>query len=137
MQNYERVVHGPEGPVPPEPGAAVNDMGTAVEPASLAGAVTYAHQVAGVPVLVSEHGIAAEDDDLRAAFIEPSLAGLAEEIERGVPVLGYCHWTLMDNFEWVAGYHSKLGLHSVDRGGVRAAAQAQRGRLPRRGAPVP
>ncbi|MFE3459261.1 glycoside hydrolase family 1 protein [Nocardiopsis aegyptia] len=115
VQNYERIVHGPEGPVPPAPGAAVNDMGTAVEPASLAGAVAYAHQVAGVPVLVSEHGMATGDDDLRSGFIDPALAGLAEVVERGVPVLGYCHWTLLDNFEWVTGYHTKLGLHSVDR----------------------
>ncbi|WP_304455469.1 glycoside hydrolase family 1 protein [Nocardiopsis sp. YSL2] len=115
VQNYERIAHGPDGPVPPEPGAAVNGMGTAVEPDSLAGAVAYAHRVAGVPVLVSEHGMSTEDDDLRADFIEPSLAGLAGEVERGVPVLGYCHWTLLDNYEWVAGYHSKLGLHSVDR----------------------
>jgi beta-glucosidase len=36
-------------------------------------------------------------------------------MDDGVPVLGYCHWTLMDNFEWIAGFHSFLGLHSVDR----------------------
>ena len=33
----------------------------------------------------------------------------------GVPVLGYHHWTLMDNFEWIFGYEAQLGLHSVDR----------------------
>ena len=38
-----------------------------------------------------------------------------QAIAAGVPVLGYCHWTLMDNFEWIFGYGPKLGLHSVDR----------------------
>lgn len=115
VQNYERIVYGPDGQVRPEDGAVVNGMGTAVEPDSLRGAVQYVYSVAQVPVLVSEHGIGTEDDSIRAAFIEPSLAGLAQAIADGVPVLGYCHWTLMDNFEWIFGYGPKLGLHSVDR----------------------
>lgn len=115
VQNYERMVYGPDGPVPPAEGDAINGMGTAVEPDSLRGAVVYAHEISGVPVLVSEHGIGTEDDTVRAEFIEPSLEGLAEAIAFGVPVLGYCHWTLMDNFEWIFGYGPKLGLHEVDR----------------------
>ena len=115
VQNYERIVYGPDGPIAPAEGVAVNGMGTAIEPDSLRGAVEYAHAVSGRPVLVSEHGISTADDELRAAFIEPSLDGLAAAIAGGVPVLGYCHWTLLDNFEWIFGYHSQLGLHSVDR----------------------
>ncbi|MFC5791642.1 glycoside hydrolase family 1 protein [Agromyces tardus] len=115
VQNYERITHGPDGPLPPEPGATVNGMGTAVEPDSLRGAVEYVHAVSGVPVLVTEHGISTPDDAIRAAFIEPSLVGLEQAIRDGVPVLGYCHWTLMDNFEWIFGYSAQLGLHSVDR----------------------
>lgn len=115
VQNYERVVHGPQGPVAPAPDAVVNDMGTVVEPASLAGAATYAHQVTGVPVLVTEHGMATNDDALRAKFIPEALNLLGERIAEGLPVLGYCHWTLLDNFEWVSGYGMKLGLIEVDR----------------------
>ncbi|KAF2414843.1 beta-glucosidase [Microbacterium sp. B35-04] len=115
VQNYERIAYGPDGQLPPEPGASVNGMGTAVEPDSLRGAVEYAYSVARVPILVSEHGVGTPDDSIRAAFIEPSLAGLAQAIADGVPVIGYCHWTLMDNFEWIFGYGPQLGLHSVDR----------------------
>ena len=115
VQNYERLHYGPEGLLPPAEGAVLNGMGTPVDPASLRGAVEYAHAVSGVPVLVSEHGVSTPDDAVRAGFIEPSLQGLAEAIGDGVPVLGYCHWTLMDNFEWVFGYGPKLGLHEVDR----------------------
>lgn len=115
VQNYEQLPYDAHGIVPPPEGAAVNLNGTAIEPESLAGAVRYAHSVAGVPVLVTEHGMGTSDDTLRAAFLEPSLRGLLATIDEGVPVLGYCHWSLMDNFEWVFGYASQFGLHEVDR----------------------
>lgn len=115
VQNYERIAYGADGQLPPEPGASLNGMGTAVEPDSLRGAVEYAYSVARVPILVSEHGVGTPDDSIRAAFLEPSLEGLAQAIADGVPVIGYCHWTLMDNFEWIFGYGPQLGLHNVDR----------------------
>ena len=115
VQNYERVPYDGQGIVPPPEGAAVNLGGTVIEPLSLAGAVRYAHSVAGVPVLVTEHGMGTPDDTFRAAFLEPSLRGLLDVIEEGVPVLGYCHWSLMDNFEWIFGYAYQFGLHEVDR----------------------
>lgn len=115
VQNYERIAYGADGQLPPEPGASLNGMGTAVEPDSLRGAVEYAYSVARVPILVSEHGVGTPDDSIRAAFLEPSLEGLAQAIADGVPVIGYCHRTLMDNFEWIFGYGPQLGLHNVDR----------------------
>ena len=116
VQNYERARYDGDGPVPPPPGAQLNQLSSSdIYPLSLAGAVRYAHAAAGVPVLVTEHGLGHADDRLRAGFIEPSLAGLLDVIEDGVPVLGYLHWTLMDNFEWVFGYDVRFGLHEVDR----------------------
>ena len=115
VQNYEQVPFDGNGVVPPSEDATKNLMGTEVEPLSLAGAVRYGHEVAGVPVLVTEHGMGTPDDSLRAAFIEPSLAGLLDVIDEGVPVLGYCHWSLLDNFEWIFGYDFQYGLHEVDR----------------------
>jgi beta-glucosidase len=115
IQNYERIPYDGAGPVPVPEGAVRNQMGSAIDPASLGGAVRYAHAVAGVPVLVTEHGLATDDDTLRAAFIEPALEGLLAAVEDGVPVLGYLHWTLLDNFEWIFGYDFHYGLHEVDR----------------------
>jgi len=115
VQNYERLYYDGEGAVPPPEGTPRNQMGSGVEPLSLAGAVRYAYRETGVPVLVTEHGMATPDDTLRAAFLAPSLAGLREVVDEGVPVLGYLHWTLMDNFEWIFGYAMQLGLHEVDR----------------------
>ncbi len=35
-------------------------------------------------------------------------------VEDGVPVKGYHHWTMMDNFEWSDGYRIHFGLYNVD-----------------------
>jgi beta-glucosidase len=35
-------------------------------------------------------------------------------VEDKVPVLGYFHWTLMDNFEWSDGFNMQFGLYRVD-----------------------
>ncbi|KJL41658.1 Bifunctional beta-D-glucosidase/beta-D-fucosidase [Microbacterium trichothecenolyticum] len=125
VQNYERIVHGPDGEVIPE--GEVSGMGTVIEPGSLAGAVRYAFETAGVPVLVSEHGLQSDDDTQRAAFIPAALDALAAERAAGVPVLGYCHWTLMDNFEWIFGYGPKPGLFSVERATFERTAKPSAG----------
>jgi beta-glucosidase len=115
VQNYERAWYDGQGAVDVTGSHPGGGLYSGVEPGSLAGAVRYAHEVTGVPVLVTEHGMATDDDTRRAGFIEPSLAGLLDVVEGGTPVLGYCHWSLMDNFEWIFGYSEHLGLHTVDR----------------------
>ncbi|MEW1958220.1 family 1 glycosylhydrolase [Kineococcus sp. NPDC059986] len=121
VQNYEVLWHGPDGDVVPD--GPLNGMGSSVDPSSLAGAVRYAHEVSRVPVLVTEHGMQTEDDTERAAFLPASLELLADEIAAGTPVLGYCHWTLLDNFEWIFGYGPKLGLFAVDRATLERTAK--------------
>jgi len=115
VQNYERRYFDGEGPVDAPADLPRNDMGSAIEPGSLAGAVRYVHDGTGVPVLVTEHGMQTADDRNRAAFLEPALVGLRDAMHDGVPVLGYLHWTLMDNFEWIFGFEGQLGLFEVDR----------------------
>lgn len=115
VQNYERTVWTDKGRLPAPEGAETNDAGSEVYPASLAGAVRYAHAVSGVPVVVTEHGINSADDTKRARLIPAALAELKRAMEDGVPVLGYMHWSLVDNFEWVFGYKPQFGLHTLDR----------------------
>jgi beta-glucosidase len=115
VQNYAQAYFDGTGSVPPPEGTPTGGFGAGLVPVSLAGAVRYAHEVAGVPVLVTEHGMSTADDTLRAAFLAPSLRGLRTAMEEGVPVLGYLHWSLLDNFEWTSGYHEQYGLHAVDR----------------------
>jgi beta-glucosidase len=114
VQNYERQVWGDNGKLPAPTGADVNYMGSEVYSASLAGAVRYAHAVSGVPIIVTEHGVGTTDDSVRARLIPAALGELKKAIDDGVPVKGYVHWSLADNFEWIFGYKVKFGLHSVD-----------------------
>lgn len=115
VQNYERTVWGPGGSINPPAGVEKSMFGQEVYPASLAGAVRYAHQACGVPIVVTEHGVATPDDSIRARLIPAALSELKKAIDDGVPVLGYVHWTLLDNFEWSLGYWPKFGLASVER----------------------
>jgi len=69
----------------------------------------------GLPVYLTENGIADSDDDQRPAYLtshlEQALAAIRED---GVDVRGYFQWSLTDNLEWVYGYQPKFGLYSFD-----------------------
>jgi beta-glucosidase len=131
VQNYERVLWGPDGRVPPAPGATLNASGGEVYAPSVANAVRYAHGVAGRPVLVTEHGVATPDDGIRQRLIPAALAELGRAMDEGVPVLGYVHWSLLDNYEWIAGYKQQLGLVAVDRTTFRRTPKPSAGVLAR------
>ncbi|MFH1661579.1 MAG: glycoside hydrolase family 1 protein [Candidatus Falkowbacteria bacterium] len=66
------------------------------------------------PILILENGLADERDKYRADFIKDHLFYVHKAISEGVPVRGYFHWSLLDNFEWAEGYGPKFGLYSVD-----------------------
>jgi beta-glucosidase len=68
----------------------------------------------GVPIYITENGIADAKDDRRDLFIRRYLFALSEAIEEGCDVRGYFYWSLMDNFEWAEGYDMKFGLYHVD-----------------------
>ena len=101
--------------LPPPQGAELTQMGYEFYPESLEHTVRFAAKETGVPVIVTENGIATEDDTRRIEYIHRALAGLKRCIDDGVDVRGYIHWSLLDNFEWIFGYRPKFGLIAVDR----------------------
>ena len=115
VQNYERVLWGPQGRQPPRSDAVRNSMGGEVYAPSLANAVRYAHSQTKRPIIVTEHGVSTHDDAIRARLIPAALGELRKAIGDGVPISGYVHWSLVDNFEWISGYTQQLGLVAVDR----------------------
>jgi beta-glucosidase len=95
-------------------GAPVTDLGWEIWPAGLARAARRGAAATGAPVLITEHGFADARDALRPRALAESLLELGRAIEGGTPVLGYLHWSLMDNFEWAEGYAGRFGLERVD-----------------------
>jgi beta-glucosidase len=69
----------------------------------------------GLPLLVTENGIADSADALRPDFLRAHLAAIARARQAGADVRGYFHWSLLDNWEWLEGYEARFGLLEVDR----------------------
>src|SRR5258708_37317416 len=53
-------------------------------------------------------------DEERRAYIESHIRASADAIDQGVDVRGYFVWSLLDNFEWAAGYTKRFGIYYVD-----------------------
>src|SRR5699024_9394986 len=68
----------------------------------------------GVPILVTENGIATSQDTQRITYLEGALTALKGAMEDGVHVQGYLHWSLLDNYEW-GNWEPTFGLIAVDQ----------------------
>jgi beta-glucosidase len=127
VQTYTRFRYGPEGPR--SPGHDWSDttrdlsetdqttqMGYEFYPQALGGAIRRAQRSCpGVPILVTESGIATSIDEKRIAYIDLALREVLDCLAEGIDVRGYLYWSLLDNFEWAFGYGPTFGLVAVDR----------------------
>jgi beta-glucosidase len=115
VQCYSRVHFGPQGQAPNEPGVPITQMGYEYWPQGVEHCARRAASVSGLPVLLTESGLATDDDTERIAYISQVLRGVRRAIDDGVDIRGYFVWSLLDNFEWSNGFTPRFGLHSVDR----------------------
>ena len=115
VQCYSRVHFGPEGQAPNEPGVPTTQMGYEYWPQGVEHCARRAAAMTGVPVLLTESGIATDDDADRITYLSEVLRGVRRALDDGVDIRGYFVWSLLDNFEWSHGFGPKFGLHSVDR----------------------
>lgn len=90
------------------------DMGWEIYPKGLYYMVRSVSRRTGLPLIVTENGIADASDARRADFIRDHLAWLHRAIAEGADVRGYLYWALTDNFEWREGYAPRFGLVAVD-----------------------
>jgi beta-glucosidase len=115
VQTYTRRRVGPDGVLDPEPGVPLTTMGYERWPQALGATIRRAAEVAAVPILVTENGIATDDDAERVEFVRHALGGVLDCLADGVDVRGYFYWSALDNFEWAYGYEPRFGLVAVDR----------------------
>jgi beta-glucosidase len=66
------------------------------------------------PIYITENGIPDQADRLRPAFILDHLRQIWHTLILGYSVMGYYHWTLVDNIEWDRGWTQRFGLVELD-----------------------
>jgi len=108
---------------PAREGAVVTDMGWEVAPATFTDLLTRLDRDYDLPPLfITENGAAYRDlvidggvkDEERRSYIESHIRAIADAIDEEVDVRGYFVWSLLDNFEWAAGYTKRFGIYYVD-----------------------
>jgi beta-glucosidase len=94
-----------------------------VMPESLYWGPKFYHERYGLPLLLTENGMACTDwvsldgkvhDMQRIDFLHRYLLQLERAIQDGVDVRGYFYWSILDNFEWAEGFKQRFGLVHVD-----------------------
>jgi beta-glucosidase len=116
IQYYSRVRYDAarHGPAPADTDRILSQMGWEVYPEGFAHLLERA-AATGLPVYVTENGMAHDDDRVRVQYIADHLAALDQVRRGGADIRGYFYWSAMDNFEWNFGYGPKFGLIEIDR----------------------
>ncbi|MBU6153356.1 MAG: family 1 glycosylhydrolase [Bdellovibrionales bacterium] len=99
-----------------DPEEEYSEAGRAIDPNGLLELLREISQrFKGLPILITENGIADSTDWLRPAYLIEHLKAVEHALQEQIPVRGYFVWTLSDNLEWSDGYCPKFGLWSVER----------------------
>lgn len=105
------------------PGIPRTNMGTTVTKDALYWGVRFIYERYNIPIMITENGISITDfvfddgkvhDPQRVQHMTWYLRGLKRAADEGCPVLGYMHWSILDNFEWAFGFDQRFGLVYVD-----------------------
>lgn len=90
------------------------DMRWWYQPKALGSMVRKLFRRYDLPVMITENGLADYKDSMRREWLDESIGVLGECLSDGVNVIGYMHWSLLDNFELADGFWPQFGLVAVD-----------------------
>jgi beta-glucosidase len=107
----------------------VNDLGWEVYPQGLYEILKSIKQNWDKPILITENGVADANDRIRAPFIIAHLQNLKKAIDDGIDIIGYLHWSLIDNYEWTEGFRAegKFGLFYINHNHSNLSRNITRG----------
>lgn len=98
------------------PQTPVNDLGWYMEPKGILPLMRkIAKHYPGKPIFITENGVADADDKYRKWWLRETMQALDAARKEDIPITGYLHWSLLDNFEWAYGWWPEFGLVHVDR----------------------
>ena len=66
------------------------------------------------PIMITENGFSTNDDPQRAKYMRAIFKVMKTAVNGGVNLIGYQHWSLLDNFEWAFAWKHKFGLYAFD-----------------------
>lgn len=66
------------------------------------------------PLIITENGLADAEDKYREWWIKETIIGMQKALKKNVDLIGYFHWSLLDNFEWAYGKWPRFGLVAID-----------------------
>lgn len=89
------------------------DMNWDVYPEGLCGALLMMKRY-GMPLWVSEAGIADAADNKRVEYIKGLVRCMYSAMQLGADVRGYMYWSLLDNYEWAHGFDKRFGLIEIN-----------------------
>lgn len=115
IQNYTRSVCDANGRIKSDSSKRLTKAGYEFYPEGLEHVLRFAYEHLKKPILITENGISTDHDEERIEFIDVATQGVKKCIDDNIPILGYIHWSLLDNFEWQLGYKQRYGLIEVDR----------------------
>jgi len=106
-----------------QPHGTLNDLGWEIYPEGLYNLIKRIKKqfINMPPIFILENGVADKSDRYRAPFIVAHLQQVKRAIEDGANVIGYLHWSFMDNYEWLESYRpeAKFGLFSINHSIVK------------------
>lgn len=94
--------------------ATYTDLDWMMSPGDLEYVLQRWHNRYNLPILITENGIADDTDTLRQEWLKETIVAMQRAMKDGVELIGYLHWSLLDNFEWADGKWPRFGLVAID-----------------------